>query len=106
MTPCHAWGVAYAGNLTCRDCGLTFTSRWGSFERADEYRCEQDHVLHVHPESGVVLQIDGVSRDYGTLVELRGRCFVCGTEASSGLLPACPVCGGRDHDVLLAGEVG
>ena len=98
--------VAYAGNLTCRDCGLTFTSRWGSFERADEYRCEQDHVLHVHPESGAVLQIDGVSREFGTLADHRGLCPVCSTEVASGLLPACPVCGSRDHEVLLAGEVG
>ena len=26
------------------DCGLTFTSRWGSLGHADEYRCENDHV--------------------------------------------------------------
>ena len=28
--------MAYVGNLICRDCGLTFTSRWGSTEDADE----------------------------------------------------------------------
>ena len=98
--------MAYAGNLTCRDCGLTFTSRWGSVSRADEYRCLNDHVLFVDTESKVVLAIDGVARDSGTLVELRGLCPACGTEVATGLLPACPVCGGRDHEVLLAGEVG
>lgn len=95
--------MAYAGNLTCRDCGLTFTTRWGSFERADEYRCESDHVLLVDAQTGAVLRIDGISRDFGTLADLRGRCPLCSTEVASGLLPACPVCGSRDHDVLLAG---
>ena len=51
-----------------------------------------------------MLQVDEVPRDYGTLAELRGRCPVCFTEVASGLLPACPVCGGRDHDVMLPGE--
>lgn len=102
---CHALGMAYLGNLTCRDCGLTFTSRWGSFEDADEYRCPFDHVVHVHPHSGTVLAVDG-EIDGRTLVELRGRCPRCTAELATGLLPACPVCGGRDHDVLLAGTIG
>ncbi len=98
--------MAYAGNLTCGDCGLTFTSRWGSVSRADEYRCLDDHVLFVDPETGTVLAVDGGAVDVGTLVELRGRCPICSSEVVTGLLPACPVCGGRDHEVLLAGEVG
>lgn len=100
--------MAYAGNLTCRDCGLTFTSRWGSVSHADEYRCANDHVLFVDPESATVLAVDGhgFPPGAGTLVELRGLCPVCGTEVATGLLPCCPVCGGRDHEVLLAGEVG
>ncbi len=98
--------MAYAGNLTCRDCGLTFTSRWGSYERADEYRCANDHVLFVETETKTVVAIDGAPRGGVTLLELRGLCPVCSTEVATGLLPACPVCGGRDHDVLLAGEVG
>lgn len=95
--------MAYVGNLTCRDCGLTFTSRWGSFEGADEYRCGNDHVLHVEPDSGVILAIDGTVADGRTLVQVRGRCPDCSTEVASGLLPCCPICRGRDHDVLLAG---
>ena len=98
--------MAYAGNLTCGDCGLTFTSRWGSYERADEYRCTNDHVLFVDPETKAVLVIDGMARAGMSLLELRGLCPVCSTEVATGLLPACPVCGGRDHEVLLAGEVG
>ncbi|MDQ4144200.1 MAG: hydrogenase maturation nickel metallochaperone HypA [Actinomycetota bacterium] len=98
--------MAYAGNLTCGDCGLTFTSRWGSVRRADEYRCADDHVLFVDPESKRVLSVNGVAADAGTLVELRGACPICRTEVATGLLPACPVCGGRDHEVLLSGEVG
>ena len=97
--------MAYAGNLTCGDCGLTFTSRWGSVSRADEYRCGTDHVLFVDPESKRVLVVDGVAVDVGTLLDLRGRCPICSTEVATGLLPACPVCGSRDHEVLLAGEV-
>lgn len=97
--------MAYAGNLTCRDCGLTFTSRWGSARNADEYRCANDHVLFVDTESKTVMAIDGHPLDAGTLVDLRGLCPLCGTEVATGLLPVCPVCGGRDHDVLLAGEV-
>jgi hypothetical protein len=100
--------MAYLGNLTCTDCGLTFTSRWGSFQDADEYRCRNDHVVHVHPESGTVLAIDGCLDAAGvrTLVELRGMCPGCATELATGMLPCCPVCGGRDHDVAIAGEFG
>jgi hypothetical protein len=103
--------MAYLGNLTCRDCGLTFTARWGSFEDADEYRCDNDHVLHVHPPSGTVLAVDGNPVDGNptsgrTLTELFGRCPVCKAELATGLLPCCPVCFGRDHEVLLAGTLG
>lgn len=94
--------MAYAGNLTCRDCGLTFTSRWGSVQGADEYRCDKDHVVRVVPDSGEILSVDALGVHGATLVDLRGRCPRCGTELAAGLLPACPVCGGRDHDVLLA----
>ena len=55
--------MAYLGNLICQDCGLTFTSQWGSFERADEYRCERDHVVFVEPESGTILSVDGLPAD-------------------------------------------
>ncbi|HEX2295124.1 MAG TPA: hypothetical protein VHN37_07430 [Actinomycetota bacterium] len=98
--------MAYLGNLTCRDCGLTFTSRWGSFEAADEYRCANDHVVHVERGSGTVLAVDGCTARPRTLVELRGRCPACATELATGRLPSCPVCGGRDHDVLLSGTIG
>lgn len=98
--------MAYLGNLTCRDCGLTFTSRWGSFASADEYRCANDHVVHVEPHSGTVLAVDGGAGRGQTLVELRGRCPECSTELATGLLPSCPVCGGRDHEVLLSGTIG
>jgi hypothetical protein len=98
--------MAYAGNLVCRDCGLTFTSVWGSYPSADEYRCSNDHVVHVEPRSGTVLAIDGVARGGRTLVQLRGRCPDCATELATGRLPSCPVCGGRDHEVLLAGTIG
>ena len=99
--------MAYLGNLTCRDCGLTFTSRWGSFASADEYRCSNDHVVHVEPHSGTVLTVDGcASAATRTLVDLRGRCPDCATELATGRLPSCPVCGGRDHDVLLSGTIG
>ena len=96
--------MAYLGNLTCGDCGLTFTSRWGSFLGADEYRCELDHVLHVDRESGKVLVVDGHAIDGATLVELRGRCPTCRTEVATGLLPRCPVCGSRDHEALISGS--
>lgn len=95
--------MAYLGNLTCRDCGLTFTSRWGSFRGVDEYRCEGDHVTHVDPETGSVVAVDGGVFSGPGLVELRGRCPVCSSELATGLLPSCPVCGGRDHDVQVAG---
>jgi len=98
--------MAYVGNLTCRDCGLTFTSRWGSFVRADEYRCDSDHVVHVEPETGTVLAVDGLPTGGRTLVEIRGRCPRCQSELATGRLPMCPVCGGRDHDVFLAGLLG
>lgn len=95
--------MAYLGNLTCRDCGLTFTARWGSFEGADEYRCDNDHVLYVSQESSTILAADGDVGDGRTLADLRGLCPVCGTEVASGLLPRCPVCSSRDHEVLLGG---
>ncbi|MDQ3620020.1 MAG: hydrogenase maturation nickel metallochaperone HypA [Actinomycetota bacterium] len=94
--------MGYAGNLTCGDCGLTFTSRWGSLGHADEYRCENDHVIHVDPTSTALLAIDGSPLGGATLVDLRGRCPRCDSELATGLLPRCPVCGGRDHEVLLA----
>lgn len=98
--------MAYVGNLTCRDCGLTFTSRWGSYEGADEYRCADDHVVFVEPSSGTVLAVDGAAPEEWTLSQLRGRCPCCGTELATGRLPRCPVCGSRDHQVLLAGMLG
>lgn len=98
--------MAYLGNLTCGDCGLTFTARWGSFDGADEYRCANDHVVHVHPESGTVLALDGDYVDAPTLLELRGRCPLCRTELRTGVLPSCPVCRSRDHQVDIAGSFG
>ena len=98
--------MAYLGNLTCGDCGLTFTARWGSFQGADEYRCERDHVVHVEPVTGTVLAVDGDVSEAGTLIDLQGRCPTCRTELATGLLPRCPVCGSRDHDVLVAGTLG
>jgi hypothetical protein len=95
--------MAYLGNLTCRDCGLTFTARWGSLPNTDEYRCGRDHVVHVDRHSGEVLSVDGAHFGGATLTSLRGRCPECATELATGLLPSCPVCEGRDHDVLLAG---
>ena len=95
--------MAYLGNLTCGDCGLTFTSRWGSFDGADEYRCARDHVIFVDPGGGMVLGIEGGPGSGVTLTDLRGRCPVCSEELMTGKLPRCPVCGGRDHEVLLAG---
>jgi hypothetical protein len=98
--------MALLGNLTCGDCGLTFTSQWGSLHDVDEYRCERDHVVHVRPGSGAVIAVDGgLVAGRRTLVDLRGRCPECSTELATGLLPCCPVCGGRDHDVLLAGTI-
>ena len=99
--------MAYLGNLTCRDCGLTFTSRWGPGAGNDEYRCQRDHVVLVDQRSGLVVAVDGAApRVAATLAALRGRCPRCATELVTGLLPGCPVCGGRDHDVLLAGTLG
>ena len=98
--------MAYLGNLTCGDCGLTFTARWGSFEGADEYRCENDHVVHVHPESGSLLALDGDYIDAPSLLELRGRCPRCETELRTWVLPSCPVCGSTDHEVSIAGSFG
>ena len=98
--------MAFAGNLSCRDCGLTFTSRWGSVSGADEYRCEQDHVAFVDVRSGRVVAFEGASlADGPRLEDLRGLCPHCSTELATGLLPCCPVCGGRDHDVLLEGAI-
>jgi hypothetical protein len=97
--------VAYLGNLTCRDCGLTFTSAWGSRNGADEYRCERDHVAHVDPVTGSLVAVDGRAVSGPDLLELRGRCPLCWSELATGLLPCCPVCGGRDHAVQLAGIV-
>jgi hypothetical protein len=97
--------MAYLGNLTCRDCGLTFTSRWGSFEGVDEYRCARDHVLLVEPASGTVVAVDGAVAGPHTLLQLRGRCPECSTELATGRLPRCPVCSGRDHEVLLSGTI-
>ncbi|MFN2390089.1 MAG: hypothetical protein ABR575_10855 [Actinomycetota bacterium] len=98
--------MAYLGNLSCRDCGLTFTSRWGSDEGADEYRCENDHIVQVAPVSGVLLGLDDSVHPGLTLVDLRGLCPRCATELAHGRLPRCPVCGGRDHDVAVAGTTG
>ena len=97
--------MAYLGNLSCGDCGLTFTSRWGSYGGADEYRCESDHVVHVHPETGTILAIDGNPFCRSTIYELHGLCPWCETELATGLLPACPVCGGRDHDAAIEGHL-
>lgn len=94
----------YTGNLTCRDCGLTFTARWGSSRGADEYRCENDHIVLVDPHSGAVL-IPSAPREV-TLVQLRGRCPTCSSELATGLLPACPVCQNRDHEVATQEVVG
>lgn len=94
----------YMGNLTCRDCGLTFTARWGSVRGADEYRCENDHIVHVEPHSGALLGPG--CRDGRTLLDLRGRCPACSSELATGLLPSCPVCESRDHDVAVDGVVG
>ncbi len=98
-------GMAYVGNLICRDCGLTFTSRWGSVERVDEYRCDTDHVIHVDARSGMIVAVEGIAVEGVTLVDWRGRCPLCATELACGRLPRCPVCGGRDHEVLVAGTL-
>jgi hypothetical protein len=95
--------MAYLGNLNCQDCGLTFTARWGSTPGVDEYRCDGDHVVEVAIDSGRVVAVDGAAVGGPTLVELRGRCPACSGELATGRLPACPVCGGRDHEVALSG---
>jgi hypothetical protein len=98
--------VAYVGNLTCRDCGLTFTARWGSLTDADEYRCDNDHVVFVDPSTGVLLGLPSGRRPGATLADVFGRCPLCETDLESGRLPRCPVCSGRDHDVVVGGVVG
>jgi hypothetical protein len=97
--------MAYLGNLTCRDCGLTFTSRWGSVTGADEYRCGKDHIVLVHPDTAMVLAVEGYEAGGATLVDLRGACPVCGSELLCGRLPRCPVCGSRDHEVAVEGTL-
>jgi len=62
----------------------------------------ENHVVHVDPTSTALLAIDGSSMGGATLVDLRGRCPRCDSELATGLLPRCPVCGGRDHEVLLS----
>lgn len=98
---CHHGPMAYSGNLTCRDCGLTFTASWGSVEGADEYRCSSDHVVYVDSLWGAVLSPVGSVAEGTTLAELRGLCPRCSTELVTGSLPSCPVCRGRDHDIRL-----
>ncbi len=96
--------MAYVGNLTCDDCGLTFTARWGSYPEAQEFRCSYDHVVLVEDATGIVLTtVDGDESPPQTLVDLRGQCPLDGTELRAGLLPRCPICGSRDHDVAVAG---
>jgi hypothetical protein len=98
--------MACLGNLTCRGCGLTFTSRWGPLEGCDEFRCERDHVVLVDQSTGVVAAVDGIAVAGATLAGLRGRCPDCATELATGRLPRCPVCRERDHDILLSGTLG
>lgn len=102
--------MAYAGNLTCGDCGLTFIARWGSVGGADEYRCASDHVLFVSSETKEILTVDGSARAPGagtgaTLLDFKGLCPLCDTEVATGLMPLCPVCGGRDHDISQHGVI-
>ena len=98
--------VAYVGNLCCRDCGLTFTAQWGPVRGADEYRCENDHVIGVHPNTGVLLGGAEWGRPGVTIADIRGLCPLCSSELATGLLPRCPVCSSRDHDVSVGGVVG
>jgi len=99
--------MAYVGNLTCRDCGLTFTDQWGSTHGADEYRClDNDHVVFVCPDTGTILGGPEMAPTERTLADLFGRCPACSSELVTGRLPRCPVCSSRDHDVSLAGVVG
>ncbi len=60
----------------------------------------------VNPATGSVVAVNGGAFSGPGLIELRGRCPLCGSELATGLLPSCPVCGGRDHDVRLAGVHG
>ncbi len=98
--------MAYVGNLTCRDCGLTFTARWGSTHGADEYRCENDHVVRVDQQTGIMLGVAANGAGGRTLADVFGRCPSCSSELATGLLPSCPVCSGRDHDVAVGGVLG
>jgi hypothetical protein len=59
----------------------------------------------VQPYTGEVLAVDGSESVGRSLVSLRGRCPRCDTELCTGLLPRCPICGSRDHDVNLAGTI-
>ena len=68
----------------------------------DEYRCEKDHVVEVSAVSGELLAIQGVAAS-GSLTSVRGHCPLCAGELATGLLPRCPVCGSRDHEVLVEG---
>lgn len=103
--------MAYLGNLTCEDCGLTFTARWGSVQGADEYRCDNDHVLFVEVETKAVLSFNGTASHQfpgagATLLDLKGLCPLCDSELATGMMPLCPVCGGRDHQATVAGTFG
>jgi hypothetical protein len=100
---CHPFSVGYLGNLTCRDCGLTFTASWAGGAGVDEYRCANDHVVEIGSADGMLLRVDGSRFAAISLVELRGRCPICSEELATGLLPSCPVCGGRDHHALVSG---
>lgn len=99
--------MAYVGNLTCRDCGLTFTDQWGSTRGADEYRClDNDHILFACPDTGRILAGTSLVPTERTLVDLLGRCPACSSELVTGRLPRCPVCSSRDHDVAVGGVLG
>jgi hypothetical protein len=52
---CHPFSVGYLGNLTCRDCGLTFTASWAGGAGVDEYRCANDHVVEIGSADGMLL---------------------------------------------------
>jgi hypothetical protein len=95
--------MGYVGNLTCRDCGLTFTATWAGGAGVDEYRCSEDHVVEIGAADGMLLRVDGARFAEVSLVELRGRCPICSEELATGLLPRCPVCGSRDHDAFVDG---
>lgn len=97
--------MAYLGNLTCEDCGLTFTARWGRVGDADEYRCDDDHIVHADTGSGRIVAVEGAPIAGPAIADLRGRCPVCGAELATGRLPRCPACGGKDHVVAVAGTL-